>query len=317
MSRFPINLSSAKRLLQFLVIGLILYFWGLHLQRNWSDLTSYQWHVNYSFFAIAFLFAILYPLSLAICWWLVLTKLGVHAKFCLAAKIWFSSIPIRYLPGTIWHFLGRVHLCSEAEIPRAKAFLSILIEQGLLVLSACLIFPIPLVLWMKEPQRTGLVPILLLIPLVFLLLYPKVLLRVLDRGLRLLHRQPTDWKFEYRDSLLLLAYYCVPLPLSGLALYSVIYSLHPLSISHLPFVVGASSVAWLIGYLAFLAPTGLGVREGIIVVLLSIYLPLPIAIAGSILWRVLGTLSETVLVVTVSAMSATRKGRLRRSVPDT
>lgn len=63
--------------------------------------------------------------------------------------------------------------------------------------------------------------------------------------------------------------------------------------------VGIYTASWIIGYVTFFAPSGLGVQDVSIAALLSVFVPLPIASAIAILFRIILTLTEllTVLIV--------------------
>ncbi len=59
-------------------------------------------------------------------------------------------------------------------------------------------------------------------------------------------------------------------------------------------VIGINACGWLLGFLAIGAPGGIGVREAGCAVLLSAVMPLPSAIAGSVLWRLVMIVDEFV-----------------------
>ena len=64
----------------------------------------------------------------------------------------------------------------------------------------------------------------------------------------------------------------------------------PLSL--LPVLAGIVNVSATVGFLVLIAPSGLGVREGVLAFLLSLYLPAPVAVTISLASRVWLTLAE-------------------------
>lgn len=58
---------------------------------------------------------------------------------------------------------------------------------------------------------------------------------------------------------------------------------------------GAFSGAMVLGFLAVIVPGGLGVREGVLVFLLSSSMPLPVTTLVALLYRLWFTLVEVVL----------------------
>jgi uncharacterized membrane protein YbhN (UPF0104 family) len=65
---------------------------------------------------------------------------------------------------------------------------------------------------------------------------------------------------------------------------------------HISFLVGALAFSNILGIVAIFAPSGLGVREGALVYLLSFIMPGSIAVIISILSRIWTTLIEMVLI---------------------
>jgi hypothetical protein len=63
-------------------------------------------------------------------------------------------------------------------------------------------------------------------------------------------------------------------------------------LERLPAFAGIFAGAWVLGFLSFLAPGGLGVREGILVYLLGFHLPSHVAIVVTLLSRLWVTAAE-------------------------
>jgi uncharacterized membrane protein YbhN (UPF0104 family) len=56
--------------------------------------------------------------------------------------------------------------------------------------------------------------------------------------------------------------------------------------------VGINAAGWLMGFFAFFAPAGLGVREGGMAGMLAPLMPIDAAVVGVLLWRLLQVLVE-------------------------
>jgi glycosyltransferase 2 family protein len=92
-----------------------------------------------------------------------------------------------------------------------------------------------------------------------------------------------------------LGLYVVNTALQGLAYYLLIRSIHPLPASRLINVIGIYNGAWAAGFLSFIAPGGLGVREGVMTILLKPYLPVAMAIIVAAVSRLWITLFEVAM----------------------
>jgi glycosyltransferase 2 family protein len=87
---------------------------------------------------------------------------------------------------------------------------------------------------------------------------------------------------------------CLATVASGLALFVILGALAPVELGQAPFMIGAAAIAWAVGYLSLLTPSGLGVREAALAAILAQALPLPAAVAGSLIYRIALTLGELV-----------------------
>ncbi len=96
----------------------------------------------------------------------------------------------------------------------------------------------------------------------------------------------------------------------GLAFFLFIKSLSPVEWSQLPVIIGIYATAWTIGFLSFITPSGLGVREGMLSLLLTVYLPPATATLVALLSRLWSTLAE--LVLASAALALHRKNTDRK-----
>jgi uncharacterized membrane protein YbhN (UPF0104 family) len=69
------------------------------------------------------------------------------------------------------------------------------------------------------------------------------------------------------------------------------------------------AIASILGLGAIFAPSGLGVREGVLVYLLSYVMPGSVAVIVSVLTRIWTTLIETGLIVGIYFLFGMRKGK--------
>ena|SRR3989344_463090 len=98
--------------------------------------------------------------------------------------------------------------------------------------------------------------------------------------------------------------------LNGFALYFIILSLNidlnPLFIFTL---TSFYAISWLVGFLSFFSPGGLGVTEASLAFLLSTLIPLPIATTIALLFRLILTLSEILIFVLFLNLNTIRTKR--------
>ena len=102
--------------------------------------------------------------------------------------------------------------------------------------------------------------------------------------------------------------YIIPGLLQGLGLYLLLLSLGPVEPGSYLAVTGAYYTAGLAGMLAFFAPGGLGVREGILMLVLPLVVPGESAIIAALLLRLIMIAAELFLAG-ISCAIAGRIGR--------
>jgi hypothetical protein len=112
-----------------------------------------------------------------------------------------------------------------------------------------------------------------------------------------LKRPELAWEYTYRDILILLLANAGANLLAGLALFLLLSGMTDVHLADVPLLVGATALAWVVGYVTLFTPNGLGVREAALVALLSQVYPLPVAIVGSLLFRLVITLGEALAVL--------------------
>jgi len=209
-------------------------------------------------------------------------------------RVWFLSALGRYLPGTVWQYLGRVVLSERIGVVPTVTVASLGLETGFMLLSAGLVWSLTLpwqVPSLGLPQGNW--PLLFL-PVGLVALHPAVFGRVFNGGLRLLKKPPLKIDLTYPQILGFVGLYAGLWFLFGLAFFLFANSLTALGWNRYLPMTGVFALSWVIGMVSIFAPAGIGVREGVLSVLLVEYMPEPTAIFVALLSRVWMTLAELV-----------------------
>jgi uncharacterized membrane protein YbhN (UPF0104 family) len=301
-------IKIGKRVLQIGLPLVILALFILSVQRNWNELTSYKFEWNPWFLALGFLGFLLQELSYGLIWRKVLMRLGAQLDLRAALRIYLASEFVRYIPGNVWHVLTRILWVNKYGVSRPVAFASMTVELITKLAAGALIFALSLLFWSDIGAIQKLLhgtPIVLGLGIALTLgllvgLHPRVLNGVMSFGLRLLKRDPVVLTLRYGDILLITLYWLVSWAIAGTAFYLLLLSLLPaVPISVLPVCIGIYAIAWDIGFVSFITPSGLGFREGAIVGLFALAIPfVPGTIAGilALFSRLVSTVAELVCV---------------------
>lgn len=248
---------------------------------------------NLLLLALASLLSLSYRYWGAVIWLVLLRDLGAKITnyrllFYVYAKSWLG----RYLPGKVTWILGRIYFASEQGVSKSSLAMSATIESGLQVAVTMALSLLFLSLDSRFDVISGQLRIAMLVgafalliilsPKLFNLIFKFIYLQVKKQQLTLSITNTTLAKG--------VLFYVVSYLISGAAYFlfaKAIYS--ELDLSSMLYIIGAFNLAGVIGILAFFAPSGLGVREGIQLLLLSAIMPNEIALVLTIasrLWAV-------------------------------
>jgi hypothetical protein len=284
-----------------LAVGVtVLVAWAIFLYNQLDALLQYSWRIAPFPFGLSIIGAALYFGGFALCWALLLRNLvGNRSTVSLvnAARIWSLSMITRYVPGNVWHILSRVALAHQLRVPAAQVLTSATVEQILTILSALVLFGITFPFWGITAIAQAW--LLVLLPIGLLLLHPRIMGTFLGWAALKLRRPELAWRYTYGELLLLLLAFIGATFFAGLSLVTLVWGLVPANTQHIPLLVGAAALSWVVGYLSFFTPSGLGVREAMLTAILAQIYPLPIAIVGSLLFRLVMTLGEVLAVLVV------------------
>ena len=237
-------------------------------------------------------------------WTRLAALFGLHAPALKAGRAYFLSILGRYVPGKLGlalirieayrpHPAERVALATGTELFTALSAALILMLGG--IASAPGFFPA----WLKWAAPAG-------IAVTLGLLSPPVLHRLAGLIFRMTGREQPGRLPGYRQMLGLTALYIIPGLLQGIGLYVLLLSLGPLPPGSYLAVTGAYYTAGLAGMLAVFAPGGLGVREGILMLVLPLIVPGESAIIAALLLRLVMIGAELSLAGIFGVLAARR-----------
>lgn len=284
--------TSPRRRSRWLLVGVLLvaFCWALFLRSQLDDLRHYSWRISPFAFVQGIAWAGLYYTALGLCWTSLLRRMGASLGLTRGLRVWLLSMLTRYVPGNIWHILSRVALAERLGATRVQVFASATVEQLLTLIGALALFAATLPFWPTLPAAR--LWLLALLPLGLIALHPRLFGMLLNWAALRFRRPDMAWRYHFGEILLLSAGYLLAALFHGLALFAILNGLQALPLAWLPLVIGGSALAWAVGYLSLLTPSGLGVREGVLVLVLAQVVPLPLAVVASLLYRLASTLGE-------------------------
>ena len=193
----------------------------------------------------------------------------------------------RRIPGTVWHVLGRIAWYERLGIHKGITAFANVLETVLITLSGlvmvAIFFP-----FLTTNSGVKLWQIGIGIGVGLLLIHPRLIQVIMTR----LGQETPPGKISYRLILSWFFYYLVIWFTGGSVLFLILRAMMDVSLTLWPVCIVAWCAAGVAGMLLILLPSGLGLNEATISLLLAIHIPSSIAVAAAIIVRILLTLYE-------------------------
>lgn len=307
-----------KQIVRWIIVVAIFFFLGKMVWENWVQVKDAPFTLKpFPLILSTLVFTLSYFIQVW-AWYLITLKLGIALSPSETLKNWFYSQLGKYLPGKVWLFLGRFYFYESKGKSKKAISIALYLEMATVIIAAVLISCAGF--FLSREIRTfsteGWVGWLILIfMLAFISIHPRVLKIVLNWILVLFKKDPITLSISYSDVLRVLSVCILAWLVGGVGLYLFVDSVIPVSIKHILFLTGALAFSSTLGMVALFAPSGLGVREGTLVYILSTIIPAPIAVVISILTRLWMTLIEIGLTGVIYLLdSMGKKERIERSI---
>lgn len=239
----------------------------------------------------------------AIVWRLLLKESGHDITLKESTYLWSFAELKRYVPGNIWSFLTKTLSFESKGVSRRTIAKLLFIEIGMFLIS-CLIFSLLSINFLFNSVLPMNLNFLnqLIIPFTGILLvfyiFNKTLIPKTDNKILAFFR---FFLPDFRPSVIvnLLLINLLFLFFYGLGYFLIISSVVYLPLNQSLSLVGFFVFSLLAGYLSFITPMGLGVREGMITIGLAKYLTIGLAGFSSIFARICLIITEVIFIALI------------------
>ncbi|HAJ36793.1 MAG TPA: hypothetical protein DCL15_14000 [Chloroflexi bacterium] len=273
-------LIQILRRLQPVFILLALLFIVLLLRSQWQELRTYAWHITPFWLALSVGWLVVaWTLEVAI-WRRLLCTVGGQLPYWSALRIWFLSAIVRYIPGNIWQPLSITLLAQQRGVRPEATLTSIVLYQAIITLAVAPIAAVYFAVtgnWgvLTDMMRdvAGWVIAIGLAPVVVFIVQPALLIGVINWALQRMGRSRLPHGLTRAELLFALALAVVDWLVWGAAFASLALGIHADTPTEMWTLAGhliaVYPVAYVIGFLSLITPSGLGVREGALYLLLA------------------------------------------------
>ncbi|WP_375000327.1 lysylphosphatidylglycerol synthase domain-containing protein [Aeromicrobium sp. CTD01-1L150] len=287
-----------------IVVGAVAALFTVSLVRNAQDVREQNLTPTWQWAMAIALFALAVPLT-GLLWRTMLARLQPEAEVSRteAISVQCASWLLKYIPGQVGSTVNKVLWAGRKGINRGVVVITVIYEN--VFLQVCSLAPgAAVVAAALGPQLFGDEPYVLLLPLLALVPMALVLWRpAFHRAVDVVARKalkrsvPREYFLSTRTTLVLLVGFLLPRLLNAAGFVVLATSVTDVEADEWAVFGAAYVLAGAIGILAVLVPSGLGVREAVIVVILAPYVGVPAAIVVSVLARLCSTVGDGLVAV--------------------
>jgi hypothetical protein len=269
--------------------------------RNWTDVSTDLRRMDAGAVVLAALLGCVPPLLTVLAWRRLLADLGSPIHLAPAGGIFFVGQLGKYVPGSVWAIVAQAEMASRLDIPRRRTAVTGLLTVGLAAICGFVvgIAALPLLLSRSATSSTGWV-LLLIVPLLVLVLWPRMLNAGIAFGLRVLRREPLEHRLSGRAVLFTVVMFCTSWVFSGLSVYVLARQVAGpdtdggrLALA----TISGFALAAAVSMFTVVLPAGVGLREGLLVLLLGPIISAPAAVAVVVVARFLTVIADVVFAL--------------------
>jgi len=230
---------------------------------RWSKLSGALAQASPGWIAAAFLFAMLGQWAAVLGFRAVLAASSRWLPVVDVAQVFFVSQLGKYIPGSVWPIVAVTQMCRKYGIARRAAAIAGLLAMLFSVVTGGLL-GIVLVLVSTSGGAAGLWWLVLLVPVAFAAVHPRVVVPLINFLLRLVRRAPVELDLTGAALRGSLGWPVVSWLLLGLQCWALVVALGGPPLTSLAASIGGFALAYAAGTLFLPAPAGAGVREAVL-----------------------------------------------------
>lgn len=284
------NKNSWHRWVLFVIVLTAVIWFIVH---NLDEIARYDFRIKWPYVMFSFLFVVAAYLVMVFIWTRIGLLFGLNVPMLKAGRAWFLSQLGKYVPGKVTLLLVRFdayrgYLKWKIAVSTGIEYIASLASASILVLVALASASHIVPYYIRVVAGIGTV-------LFLFLLWPPLSMHFVNWCLKVLKREPIKKFPSYGVLVRFVGAYMLEGLLHGMGLFFVLNSLSSVNFNYFLTITGIYFAAGLIGLAAVFAPSGIGIREGVLFIVLPAFVPKPAVIVGAISMRLITTAAEIFL----------------------
>lgn len=299
-----INQKTVLKIIKIVFGVAAVIFIAWYLYKNRVEFSEKLMSVDLGVFIFALTFYFVYKLSLAALFHYITKINGCAIPFRKALAAYLISIFGKYIPGKVFMLAARLTYYKEENAPLSKVTVCFFIENICTLLGAAMLFILSLLFFPNELLQKYSWLTILLIAAFFICIHPKIINAIL-KAVGKLFKKNLEIPMKYSQILKVVLMFIGNWLIVGFGFFILVRSVKPaVGLNEMLFCAGIFGISAIMGILAIFAPSGLGVREGIILAGLMLIMPESDAAVISVISRLWQTIAELTLAAGAAVVTA-------------
>jgi uncharacterized membrane protein YbhN (UPF0104 family) len=308
-----INKDLILKICKVVFLLAVALFLVRYFRKNITQIRELDFKINWGIFAIAMVFYFVYKFTLACLWHYITILDHANIKWGNAVVAYLYSILGKYIPGKVFMLAARFPAYDRENVPLRKVTVCFFIENICTLLGASFLFLISLFFFPNDILEDYKIVTVLLVIAFFICLNPKIINFFLGILEKITKKEDIRIPFTYLQMVKVVALFILNWLIVGTGFYILTCSMYSLPVSELLYAAGIYGLSAFIGIIAIIAPSGIGVREGIMVLGLSLIMPNQMAVIISIVSRLWVTVSELLVIFAAFVVDQVKKFRKKQA----
>lgn len=248
---------------RWVLIAVVVAAASWQIVRQWNDVRHALTTVQPLTAAVSFACVILGLVAGTLSWQTLLDDMGPRVGVLKGAQVCLVGQLGKYVPGSVWAYLLQMELGRRYGIARARVFAASLFAAGVGVVASLVlgIAALPIVL----VGHRELLWLYVLLPVGLICLHPKVMTWLASLVFRLLRKPPLDHTLRRRVVARSFGWALASYSFFGIHLWFLANSLVDPGLTAVLLCIGTIAIGFTAGLFAVVLPSGVGVREAVIV----------------------------------------------------
>ncbi len=286
--------------------GLLLFaIVALAVSRDWRDVHATLVRISAWELVLSGLLVLAGLGASVLVWRRSLDELGSRVRITEASKIYLIGQLGKYLPGSVWAFFAQMELARKAGVPRSRSFTASIVAVCINLVTGLAVgtLVIPSV---AHGDAWRYVAIVALFFVLIAGLSPPVLTRLIDLLMRVVKRPRLERSISWKGMLAGSAWSLGSWVAYGLSLWVLAVGAGAPVGKSLPLCLAGVALAMTAGFIVVVVPSGIGVREAVLVAALAPVLQTSAALAVALVLRLLFTLGDLAAAAAVTPVRMNR-----------